>query len=157
MRLGILRKALCILKSMNTSVIPKAGSLNEERVFFVLVAPSLITTPTDQTVMEGAEAIFFCNATGNPIPKITWMKDGEIVGQGDTLSFETSRNQSGKYLCSAENGLNSTVNSTANLDVQCMYLLTILKNISTLKYSCRSLHNFSHFIPSSSKVFYQAI
>jgi len=89
------------------------------KTFFVSVAPSLITTPADQTVLESATATFHCNASGNPAPKITWIKDGETVGQGDTLMFETNRNHSGKYWCSAENGLNSTVNASANLDVKC--------------------------------------
>ena len=41
------------------------------------------------------------------------------MGEGDTLSFVTNRNQSGDYWCSADNGLNATVNASANLDVQC--------------------------------------
>ena len=64
-------------------------------------------------------AIFHCTATGNPTPKITWTKDGRTVGEGDTLSIKTNRNHAGIYLCSAENGLNSTVSTSANLDVQC--------------------------------------
>ena len=91
----------------------------KSRHHFNSVAPSLIATPADQTVIEGAKATFHCNTTGNPTPKITWIKDGKTVARGETLSFETNRNQSGKYWCLAENGLNSTVNASANLDVQC--------------------------------------
>ena len=43
------------------------------------------------------------------------------MGGGNTLSFETNRNHSGKYWCSAENGLSSAVNASASLDVQCKY------------------------------------
>lgn len=91
-------------------------------MLFALVAPSLITTPTDQTVLESETATFHCNATGNPTPKIKWVKDGKTVALGDTLVIEGNKNHSGKYWCLAENGLNVTVNASANLDVQCKYI-----------------------------------
>lgn len=47
------------------------------------------------------------------------------VGQGDTLGFKANRNDSGKYWCLAENGLDVNINASASLDVQCK-----LKNIS---------------------------
>ena len=93
----------------------------QTQIQFVSVAPSITTAPTDQTVLESGTATFHCNATGNPAPKIIWIKDGKTVGQGDTLSFEINRNDSGKYWCLADNGLNSTANASANLDVQCKY------------------------------------
>ena len=89
-------------------------------MLFVSVAPSLVTTPVDQTVLESATIALYCNATGNPTPKITWIRDGKIVVKGNTLSFEVNRTHSGKYWCLAENVLNST-NASANLDVWCKY------------------------------------
>lgn len=65
---------------------------------------------------------FHCNAIGNPVPNIAWIKDGKTVETGSALSFKTSRNQSGEYWCSANNGL-KTVNTSVNLDVQCKYEL----------------------------------
>ena len=88
-------------------------------IFFVSVPPSLTSTPADQTVLESATATFHCNATGNPAPKIRWIRDGKTVAQEATLSFKTNRNDSGKYWCLAENELFLTVNASANLDVQC--------------------------------------
>ena len=87
--------------------------------FPITVLPSLITRPVNQTVVEGDQATFHCAATGNPTPTIKWIKDGKTVETGDTLSFETKRNYSGKYWCLAVNGLNSTANASAYLDVQC--------------------------------------
>jgi len=94
-----------------------------KRFFFIfdIVPPSLTMQPKDQTVLETAVAIFFCNATGNPAPNITWTKDGMAVGKGDTLSFVTNRNKSGEYWCSADNGLDLPVNASAKLVVQCEY------------------------------------
>ena len=87
--------------------------------FPIIVSPSLITRPANKTVVEGDQATFHCAATGNPTPNIKWVRDGKTVATGDTLSFETNKNHSGKYWCLAENGLNSTVNASAYLDVQC--------------------------------------
>ena len=74
--------------------------------------------------MEGASATFYCTATGNPAPEITWTIDGMKVGSGDTLSFETNRNQTGKYWCSVENGLD-VVNASADLDVLCKWIVKL--------------------------------
>ena len=48
------------------------------------------------------------------------------MANGDTLNFVANRNQSGKYWCSADNGLSATVNASADLDVKCehFFLLT---------------------------------
>ena len=69
--------------------------------------------------MEGDQATFHCQATGNPTPTIKWIRAGQTVITKETLSFETKRNDSGKYWCLADNGLNSTVNASVYLDVQC--------------------------------------
>ena len=67
-------------------------------------------------------ATFHCSAIGNPVPNIVWIKDGKTVQTGNTLSFETSKNQSGEYWCSASNDV-KTVNISFILDVQCTYIL----------------------------------
>ena len=61
------------------------------------------------------------------MPDIVWIKDGRTVAVGNILSFETSRNQSGKYWCSAKNDL-KTVNASVNLDVQCKCDFTFVIN-----------------------------
>ena len=92
-------------------------------LYFILflVPPSLITKPSNQTIIENKILTFQCTAIGNPVPKITWIKDGKTVGDRDTLTFGALRGQAGKYLCSAENGLDITANASAYLDVQCEY------------------------------------
>ena len=77
--------------------------------------------PSDRTVVENEEITLHCAATGNPVPKIRWIKDGKTVGTGEKLKFTAKRDHSGEYWCSVENKLNITVNASANLDVQCEY------------------------------------
>ena len=89
-------------------------------VYFV-VPPRLTIEPSDQTITENDDVTFYCTAIGNPVPKITWIKDEKTVGQGDSLSIKALRDDSGKYWCSADNGLNITVNASATLDVKCKY------------------------------------
>lgn len=88
---------------------------------FLIVPPSLITKPADQTLEENQEVTFNCTATGNPTPVITWLRDGKVLARRDTLRFEADRDHSGKYWCSANNGLSEAANASAVLDVQCEY------------------------------------
>ena len=62
-----------------------------------------------------------CTAIGNPVPEITWIKDGKTVDTGDMLSFTVKRNHSGKYWCTAKNVFNAVANASAYLDVLCKY------------------------------------
>ena len=41
------------------------------------------------------------------------------MASGKTFKFVANRTQSGQYWCSVENGLNVTINASAQLDVQC--------------------------------------
>ena len=112
------------LNGLNLKFITACISFKLKFVFFIIsVAPSLISAPENQTVIESGTVTFHCNATGNPNPKITWIKDGMILDEGDTLSINTNRNHSGIYWCLAENGLNSAVNASASLDVWCKNIL----------------------------------
>ena len=79
-----------------------------------------------------------CNASGNPVPKISWTRDESPVSSGDQrISFEegnrqltitnVSRADSGEYRCVADN---DTSNATT-LDVQCKYT-SLIKDLTKL-------------------------
>lgn len=93
------------------------------------VLPYFTRQPTDHSVMEGHEAMFYCTASGNPSPIMTWYKDGKIVDTGETLKFLAFKNHPGKYWCSADNGLGSPINTSAELNVQCRCALFVACNV----------------------------
>ena len=85
--------------------------------------------PIDQTIIEGGKITLHCSASGNPTPRITWVKDGKTVATGETLEFVTDRNQSGEYWCSADNGIEANITTSVSLNVQCK-----LTAVHILKY-----------------------
>ena len=90
----------------------------------MLVPVKLISAPSNQTTNETDTVTFVCNISANPAPVIKWYKDELTVGTGDSLSFPVFKNQSGYYWCSADNGLNVTVNASAYLNVHCEYKIS---------------------------------
>lgn len=107
------------------------------QIFFIVVAPSLTTHPSNLTIDEGEEATFQCVATGNPAPKITWINNRKTVATGETLSFKANRTDSGKYLCLAENGFDTIVNASAYLNVLCKSenIITVKSQSNDPRYS----------------------
>jgi len=130
---------------------------NSHRQHLFAVPPRFTTKPINQTTTEGAKAItFYCTASGYPNPNITWIKDDKILATGDTLRLNTSRNNSGEYWCSAENGLNVTVKASASLNVLCKYFfsdstgsLLIIKILNVSKKSYFKQGNHLLFVTLS--------
>ena len=107
---------------MNTATTATVVCFSFQHAFFfvfVSVPPNITTRPSNKTVIENTMVAFACSASGNPRPKITWVKDGESIRMGGKLSFKAARNDSGLYWCLADNGLQPAANSSALLDVQC--------------------------------------
>ena len=124
---------------------------------FITDFPSFSNIPVNQTINEADTATFHCNATGNPTPKITWLKDGKTMATGDTLSFEANRTHSGKYVCSAENGLEKAISARAYLYVLCTYSRIILKlcyysNIPLLLHELVYHYSANNYICTQSSV-----
>jgi len=74
-----------------------------------------------------------CNATGNPVPTISWTCDGSPVETRENarISFSddkkqltiknASRTDSGEYRCVANNSLGSDTSNAAQVDIQCNF------------------------------------
>ncbi|XP_019499297.1 PREDICTED: receptor-type tyrosine-protein phosphatase F isoform X18 [Hipposideros armiger] len=92
--------------------------------------PVFVKVPEDQTGLSGGVASFVCQATGEPKPRITWMKKGKKVssqrfeviefddGAGSVLRIQPLRVQRDEaiYECTATNSLGE-INTSAKLSV----------------------------------------
>ena len=74
--------------------------------------PKAIISPKTQTVTENQTATFYCSASGNPRPTVSWTKVNASLIKGHVVSDENSGrieviystfNDSGDYLCTAVN------------------------------------------------------
>ncbi|XP_014872280.1 receptor-type tyrosine-protein phosphatase F isoform X2 [Poecilia latipinna] len=92
--------------------------------------PSFIKTPEDQTGISGGVASFVCRSTGEPRPRITWMKKGKKVssqrfeviefdeGASSVLRIQPLRTHRDEaiYECTATNSVGE-INANAKLTV----------------------------------------
>ena len=84
------------------------------------------------TLTEGGNLTLSCNATGNPVPTISWTRDGSPVDTSGRISFsenkkeltitDVSRTDSGEYRCVATNRVGNDTSNAATLNVQCKLL-----------------------------------
>ena len=73
----------------------------------------------------------YCHATGNPLPAISWKKDGYSIGSNSRISYSAKSNEltiinvyrtdSGKYHCVASNSIGNASSVAATLVVECKY------------------------------------
>ena len=113
--------------------------------------PSFTVKPKDQIVEEQGTVSFNCDAIGNPAPQITWIKDGETVGNTSNLTFTAFRNNSGKYWCLAKNELAAAIEDSAFLDVHCKSSPMNVLEFNVLNYYDRlfSVRQRMNMIPQS--------
>ena len=111
-------------------------------MFLIIVAPLITTQPQSGPVTEGDNVTLSCNASGNPVPTISWTRDGSLISSGDQrISFEAgnrrltitnvSRVDSGEYRCVADNSEGNDTSHATTLDVQCKYT-SLIKDLTKL-------------------------
>jgi len=85
--------------------------------------PQVKISPNTQTVTENQTATFYCSASANPRPTVTWSKvNGSFTGRhvihgGRLQVLHSTFNDSGNYMCTADNLLGRDEN-TAKLIVE---------------------------------------
>ncbi|XP_026558988.1 hemicentin-1 [Pseudonaja textilis] len=92
-----------------------AGEVKKNFELSVLVSPSIVgeNKLEDVKVKEGHGITLTCEVTGNPIPEITWLKDGQTILQDDGYQLMSSGRflqitnaqvaDTGRYTCVASN------------------------------------------------------
>ena len=100
--------------------------------FLIIVAPQIATQPQGGPVTEDHNVNLFCNASGNPVPTITWTRNGSVLTSSvPRISFgeeskelkitSINRADKGEYRCVANNSEGNVTSDAATLDVQCEY------------------------------------
>ncbi|KAK1800578.1 hypothetical protein P4O66_005788 [Electrophorus voltai] len=90
----------------------------------------ILKVPKERKVQIGTEVVLECNATGNPVPSITWLKNGNtitaasveetLVGEVIVSVLHVVVNKPALYTCQATNqhsGGANTVKATAKITV----------------------------------------
>ena len=100
-------------------------------VMSVTDQPKITVHPKSETTTEGNNLTLSCDATGNPVPTISWTKDGSAVDTSNNSRISLSddnkqltimnvkRTDSGKYRCTAKNNIGTDTSNATAVDVQC--------------------------------------
>ena len=93
--------------------------------------PKITVQLVSVTKTEGDYIVLPCNATGNPVPTISWTRDESPVITSERISISDDKKQltitnvkrtnSGEYRCVANNSLGDATSNAATLNVQCKY------------------------------------
>ena len=102
--------------------------------------PEKITIhPLSDTKTEGENVTLYCDAIGNPKPRISWTRNGSLIdiSSNSRIRFSidkkqltirnVSRTDSGEYRCVAKNSLGNVTSNAATLDVQCKFTALFIR------------------------------
>ena len=92
-------------------------------VLFVTDQPEIAAHPQNQTRIEGDNVTLSCSVDGNPVPTISWTRDGSPVNTSGTISISDDKKQltisnvkrtdNGNYRCVANNSLGNATSNAA--------------------------------------------
>ena len=105
------------------------------KLVYVPVRPTIQTYPQSTIVVENSTVSLFCNATGKPVPVVTWTqvnKPGRSFPPSGTLTISRANaNDTGDYNCTASNSAGSAM-ASATVTVKRKY--ASLKLLYSIKY-----------------------
>ena len=91
--------------------------------------PEITTHPQNITTREGQNVTLYCNATGSPVPTISWYKNGYPINNSFSTILSPSHEQltirsvnridSGDYTCQAKNRVGTDTSNASTINVQC--------------------------------------
>ena len=102
-------------------------------LFIYTDEPEITVHPKSQTGIEGNNLILSGNASGNPVPTISWTKNGSSINTIDNywirfsednkqlIIMKLNRSDRGAYQCVANNSLGFDTSNGATLNVLCKY------------------------------------
>ena len=105
-------------------------------ISWLTVPPQIVTRPQNKTINETDVLSLFCNATGHPLPTVSWSKDGVSIAFSNkqTLKIQNvTRKAVGVYMCSASNGVSAPDNASALVLVNCECLQVVQRCTNRLK------------------------
>ena len=99
-------------------------------LYLSLDKPEIATHPQNITTREGQNVTLYCNATGNPVPTISWYKNGYPINNSFSTILSPSHEQltirnvnridSGDdYTCQAKNIVGTDTSNASTINVQC--------------------------------------
>jgi len=101
-------------------------------VLFVTDQPEIAAHPQNKTRIEGDNVTLSCNVDGQPVPIISWNRNGYPVNISGRVSISDDKKQltitnvkrtdNGNYRCVANNSLGNSTSNAATLNVQCKYI-----------------------------------
>ena len=93
----------------------------------ILHPPTVVRVPKEGLVlaMEGSNISLQCLATGNPRPRVEWVKykaRDKVINQGEVFNIsDITPHDDGGYICRASNGVGDSVSERMTLEVTCKY------------------------------------
>ena len=101
------------------------GGMTWNFLIYSTEPPEIVNVTGDQYVCVGSMVTLSCNATGKPIPNITWTRvwengtdSGELPSVDEFYVISnTSRSSNETYRCTASNGVGTPANQTTEVIV----------------------------------------